>query len=108
MRQQLGDMMQQLMGEMGMEQELAQLAQNLESLYPMRDLLNQYPFRGQEEIDLQAAMSLMGDMQQLDELERALERVQYGGNIDDIDPRSARRAHGRGSSRNPRATQATA
>ena len=86
MRQQLGDMMQQLMGEMGMEQELAQLAQNLEALYPMRDLLNQYPFRGQEEIDLQAAMSLMGDMQQLDELERALERVQYGGNIDDIDP----------------------
>ena len=86
MRQQLGDMMQQLMGEMGMEQELAQLAQNLEALYPMRDLLNQYPFRGQEEIDLQAAMSLMGDMQQLDELERALERVQYGGNIEDIDP----------------------
>ncbi|MCY3922215.1 MAG: VWA domain-containing protein [Chloroflexi bacterium] len=86
MRQQLGDMMQQLMGDMGMEQELAQLAQNLESLYPMRDLLNQYPFRGQEEIDLQAAMSLMGEMQQLDELERALERVQYGGNIDDIDP----------------------
>ncbi len=86
MRQQLGDMMQQLMGDMGMDQELAQLAQNLEALYPMRDMLNQYPFRGQEEIDLQAAMSLMGDMQQLDELERALERVQYGGNIDDIDP----------------------
>ena len=86
MRQQLDDMMQQLMGEMGMEQELSQLAQNLEALYPMRDLLNQYPFRGQEELDMQAAMSLMGDMQQLDELERALERVQYGGNIDDIDP----------------------
>ena len=86
MRQQLGDMMQQLMGDMGMEQELAQLAQNLEALYPMRDMLNQYPFRGQEEIDLQAAMSLMGDMQQLDELERALERVQFGGDIDDIDP----------------------
>ena len=86
MRQQLGDMMQQLMGEMGMDQELAQLAQNLEALYPMRDMLNQYPFRGQEEIDLQAAMSLMGDMQQLDELERALERVQYGGDIDEIDP----------------------
>ncbi len=86
MRQQLGDMMQQLMGNMGMDQELAQLAQNLEALYPIRDMLNQYPFRGQEEIDLQAAMSLMGNMQQLDELERALERVQYGGNIDDIDP----------------------
>ena len=86
MRQQLGEMMQQRMDEMGMGQELSQLAQNLEALYPMRDLLNQYPFRGQEELDMQAAMSLMGDMQQLDELERALERVQYGGNIEDIDP----------------------
>ncbi len=86
MRQQLNDLMQQRMDEMGMGQELAQLAQNLEALYPMRDMLNQYPFRGQEELDLQAAMSLMGDMQQLDELERALERVQYGGNIEDIDP----------------------
>ena len=86
MRQQLGEMMQQRMDGMGMGQELSQLAQNLEALYPMRDLLNQYPFRGQEELDMQAAMSLMGDMQQLDELERALERVQYGGNIEDIDP----------------------
>ena len=86
MRQQLGEMMQQRMDEMGMGQGLSQLAQNLEALYPMRDLLNQYPFRGQEELDMQAAMSLMGDMQQLDELERALERVQYGGNIEDIDP----------------------
>ena len=86
MRQQLGDMMQQMMGDMGMQQELGQLAQNLENLLPMRDMLNQYPFRGQEEIDMQAAMQLMRDMQQLDELERSLERVQYGGDIDNIDP----------------------
>ena len=85
MRQQLQGLMDQRMGEMGMGQELAQLAQNLEALYPMRDLRNQYPFRGQEELDLQAAMNLMGDMQQLDQMERALERVQYGGDIDDID-----------------------
>ena len=86
MRQQLGEMMQQMMGDMGMQQELGQLAQNLENLFPMRDMLNQYPFRGQEEIDMQAAMQLMRDMQQLDELERSLERVQYGGDIDNIDP----------------------
>ncbi len=86
MRQQLNDLMQQRMDQMGMMDELMQLAQNLESLYPMRDMLNQYPFRGQEELDMQAAMSLMGDMQQLDELERALERVQYGGDLSDIDP----------------------
>ena len=86
MRNQLSEMMQQMMGEMGMQNELAQLAQNLESLFPMRDMLNQYPFRGQEELDMQAAMQLMRDMQQLDELERSLERVQYGGDINDIDP----------------------
>ena len=85
MRQQLNELMQQQMQQMGMGDELMQLAQNLEALYPMRDMLNQYPFRGQEELDMQAAMSLMGEMQQLDELERALERVQYGGNIDDVD-----------------------
>ena len=94
MRQQLGDMMQQLMGEMGMEQELAQLAQNLEALYPMRDLLNQYPFRGQEEIDLQAAMSLMGDMQQLDELERAAGACPVRRQHRRHRPRPARRADG--------------
>ena len=86
MRQQLQSMMEERMGEMGMQQELMQLAQNLEALYPMRDLRNQYPFRGQEELDLQAAMNLMGDMQRLDEMERALERVQYGGDINSIDP----------------------
>ena len=86
MRQQLQGLMDQRMGEMGMGQELAQLAQNLEALYPMRDLRNQYPFRGQEELDLQAAMNLMGRHAAARiRLERALERVQYGGDIDDID-----------------------
>ena len=86
MRQQLQGLMEQRMGEMGMQNELMQLAQNLEALYPMRDMRNQYPFRGSEELDLQAAMNLMGDMQRLDEMERALEQVQYGGDINSIDP----------------------
>ena len=52
---------------------------------PMRDLRNQYPFRGGEELDLQAAMRLMGEMQDMDQIERQLERTQYGGDLDDID-----------------------
>ena len=51
----------------------------------MRDMRNQYPFRGDEEIDLNEAMQLMDQMQSMDELERQLERTQYGGDIDDID-----------------------
>jgi uncharacterized protein with von Willebrand factor type A (vWA) domain len=85
MRQQLQDLLGDKIGDPGLQQGLNELGQNLEYLYPMRDLRNQYPFRGDEEIDLQSAMNLMDQMQSIDELERQLERTQYGGEIDDID-----------------------
>jgi len=85
MRQQLQDLLSDKVGDPQLQQSLNELAQNLEYLYPMRDLRNQYPFRGDEEIDLQSAMQLMNQMQSIDELERQLERTQYGGEIDDID-----------------------
>ncbi len=85
MRQQLQDLLGDKIGDPELQQSLSELGQNLEYLYPMRDLRNQYPFRGEEEIDLQSAMNLMDQMQSIDELERQLERTQYGGEIDDID-----------------------
>lgn len=85
LRQQLQDLLADKIGDPELQQELAELAQNLEFIYPMRDLRNQYPFRGEEELDLQAAMRLMEHMQAIDELERQIERTQYGGSIDDID-----------------------
>ncbi len=85
MRQQLQDLLGDKIGDSELQQSLNDLGQNLEYLYPMRDLKNQYPFRGEEEIDLQSAMNLMDQMQSIDELERQLERTQYGGEIDDID-----------------------
>jgi uncharacterized protein with von Willebrand factor type A (vWA) domain len=85
MRQQLQDLLMDKIADPELRDEMSELAANLEFLYPQRDLRNQYPFRGDEEIDLNQAMDLMGDMQDLDELERQLERTQYGGDIDDID-----------------------
>jgi uncharacterized protein with von Willebrand factor type A (vWA) domain len=85
MRQQLQDLLQDKIADPELRDEMAELAANLEFLYPQRDLRNQYPFRGDEPIDLTEAMKLMGDMQDMDELERQLERTQYGGDIDDID-----------------------
>jgi uncharacterized protein with von Willebrand factor type A (vWA) domain len=85
MRQQLQDLLMDKIADPELRDEMSELAANLEFLYPQRDLRNQYPFRGEEEIDLTEAMKLMGDMQDLDELERQLERTQYGGDIDDID-----------------------
>ncbi len=86
MRQQLNQLMQQRMGEMGMDAELARLAQNLEANFPMRDMRNQYPFRGDEDLNLESGMNLMEYMQQLDQMERSLEQVQYGGDLNNIDP----------------------
>ncbi|MGI8925941.1 MAG: vWA domain-containing protein [Tepidiformaceae bacterium] len=85
MRQQLQDLLSDKVGDPGLQQGLNELTQNLEYLYPMRDLRNQYPFRGEESLDLDAAMQLMNQMQSIDEVERQLERTQYGGDIDDID-----------------------
>jgi uncharacterized protein with von Willebrand factor type A (vWA) domain len=85
MRQQLQDLLADKIGDPELQQSLNELAQNLEYMFPMRELRNQYPFRGDEEIDLQSAMQLMNQMQSIDEVERQLERTQYGGDIDDID-----------------------
>jgi uncharacterized protein with von Willebrand factor type A (vWA) domain len=85
MRQQLQDLLSDKIGDSELQQSLNDLAQSLEYLYPMRELRNQYPFRGEEEIDLESAMQLMNQMQSIDELERQLERTQYGGDIEDID-----------------------
>ena len=81
-------------------------APNLEYLYPDARPAQPVPFRGDEEIDLNEAMQLMDQMQDMDELERQLERTQYGGDIDDIDERQAARAARRRGGRDARPAQA--
>ncbi|MBF6599210.1 MAG: VWA domain-containing protein [Dehalococcoidia bacterium] len=90
MRQQLQDLLSDKVGDPELQAELSELSSNLEFLSPMRDMRNQYPFRGDEELDLNQAMRLMDRMQSMDELERQLERTQYGGDIDDIDEEKLR------------------
>ncbi len=90
MRQQLQELLSDKVGDPDLQAELSELASNLEFLSPMRDMRNQYPFRGDEEIDLNEAMGLMDRMQSMDDLERQLERTQYGGDIEDIDEEKLR------------------
>ena len=84
-RQQLQSLLSDKLGDPELEGELAQLAANLEYLNPGAERAPAYPFRGDEEIDLQAAMQLMSEMQDIDSLERQLERAQYDGELDGID-----------------------
>ena len=84
-RQQLQSLLADKLGDPELEAELSELAQNMEFLSPSRDQGSSYPFRGDEELDLQAAMDVMGHMREIDELERELERAQYSGELDQVD-----------------------
>src|SRR5581483_276165 len=70
MRQQLQDLLMDKVGDPELQSELSELQMNLEFLSPMRDMRNQYPFRGDEELDLSQAMRLMDQMQGMDDLEK--------------------------------------
>ncbi len=85
MRRQLQDLLMDKVGDPDLQRELQELQINLDILQPSGDMQNQYPFRGDEELDLLQAMDLMGNLQDMDELERQLERTQYGEGLDEID-----------------------
>jgi uncharacterized protein with von Willebrand factor type A (vWA) domain len=85
MRRQLQDLLMDKVGDPDIQRELSELAINLDILAPTRDLENQYPFRGDEDLDLIEAMKMMTNLQGLDELEKQLEKTQYGGDLEDID-----------------------
>ena len=82
-QQQLQDTMQGKFGDPELEAELAKLAKELDFLNPQG---KQYNFSGHEEIDLLAAMELMREMADLDQLEQQMQRAQYDGKVDNIDP----------------------
>src|SRR5207244_6068924 len=52
-----------------------QLGMHLNDLLPLDELIQRYPFRGDEEVSLQEAMRLMEELQELDDLEREVRGV---------------------------------
>ncbi len=88
-RRQLQDLLMDKVDDAELQREMQELAINLDILGSERDA-QAYPFRGDEELDLQQAMSLMGDLQEMDDLEKQLDRTQYGGSLDDVDEEKLR------------------
>ena len=84
-RQQLQSLLADKLGDPELESELSELAANLEYMNPGAERAPAYPFRGDEEIDLHAAMNLMDEMHDIDDMERQLERAQYDGDLEGID-----------------------
>jgi uncharacterized protein with von Willebrand factor type A (vWA) domain len=85
MRRQLQDLLLEKISDPELQHDLHELAVNLDILQPTRDLGNRYPFQGDEELNLLEALHLMDRLEGLEELERQLEHIQYGGSLDDID-----------------------
>jgi uncharacterized protein with von Willebrand factor type A (vWA) domain len=81
-RQQLSSMLGDRFADPDLNSELAKLAKELDFLNPGG---NQYNFNGSENLDLDAAMQLMNEMQSLDNLIEQVQGAERGGDLDRID-----------------------
>jgi uncharacterized protein with von Willebrand factor type A (vWA) domain len=77
-----------------LEAALHQLAATLAALLPMEDLVHRYPFRGHEALPLEAALQVMDELQQLDDLERALRGVRSFEDLERLAPEPVERLLG--------------
>ncbi len=84
-RQELQNLMEQLMGDDRIRVDLMELAQNLEAISPMDQVRTRFPFRGDESLPLNEAMRMMGRLQQMEGLEDQLQEARRLDNLDAID-----------------------
>lgn len=81
-RQELQDLMDQLMGDDRIRVDMLELAQNLENLAPMEEVRTRFPFRGNETMPLNEAMRMMNRLQQMEGLE---DQFQEARRLDDLE-----------------------
>ncbi len=80
-RQELQDLMEQLMGDDRIRVDMMELAQHMAELTPEDQVRTRFPFRGDESLPLNEAMRMMGRLQKMDGLE---EQFQDARRLDDI------------------------
>ncbi len=85
MRRELEDAMEAALDPQ-MRRQMAQFAALMEQLMPMDELRRQYPFLGDDSMTMEQAMEMMRQLQDLDQLEQALQQAMRTGQLDDIDP----------------------
>jgi uncharacterized protein with von Willebrand factor type A (vWA) domain len=86
-RRQLDEMMRSLfLKDERLEAELRQLGMHLGETLPLDEMVRQYRFRGDDDLDMQQAMKLMDELAQMEQLEQQIRRAQGPKDIDKIDP----------------------
>ena len=81
-QQQLQSLMSDRLGDPQLESNLRKLAQEMDFLDPQG---SRYRFDGKQQVDLEAAMDLMNEMHQIDDLIDQLQAAERGGNPEHID-----------------------
>ncbi len=81
-QQQLQSLLSDRFGDPELNAELNKLAKEMDFLNPEG---NRFGFSGEERIDLDAAMQMMSEMQQMDELISQLQDAERAGDVDRID-----------------------
>jgi uncharacterized protein with von Willebrand factor type A (vWA) domain len=84
-RQELQDLMDQLMGDDRIRVDLMELAHNLEAVAPMEQVRTRFSFRGDESLPLNEAIRMMGRLQQMEGLEEQFQEARRLDNIEAID-----------------------
>jgi len=84
-RQELENLMEQLMGDDRIRVDLMELAQNLEAVAPMSEFRTRFPFRGDETLPFNEAMRMMNRMQQMEGLQEQFNEARRMDNLDAID-----------------------
>ena len=90
-RAQLQSLLEGRFGDPALQEELQRLAEGLASFAPSA---GRYRFTGAEDVDLDAAMRLMGEMQALDDLIAQVQSAERHGDLDRIDDDLLRQLQG--------------
>lgn len=93
-REELQDLMEQLMGDDRIRVDLMELARNLEAVAPMEDIRTRFPFRGDETLPLNEAMRMMSQLQQMEGLEDQLREARRLDNLEAIDSEKVKKLLG--------------
>ena len=84
-RQELQDLMEQLMGDDRIRVDMMELAMNLEALAPMEQMRTRFPFRGDKSLPLNEAMRMINRLQQMEGLEDQIQEARRLDNLEAID-----------------------
>ena len=93
-RKQLQDLADSLFRDDRLKWDLFQLAANIQRLRPGDERSERFRFKGDDDLGLDAALDVMGQLQEIDSLERELRQAHDPDSLANIDPERVRRLLG--------------